>query len=91
MKHVRTRRFKKAFEKLSREIQEKAVKQFELFRDNPGHRSLRIEPVEGTNGVWSGRVDDHYRWTFHYEDDPKTGKRTCVHRVIGTHEVYENP
>jgi len=91
MKHRRTDRFKKAFKNLPREIQEKAIRAFRLFRDDPGHPSLSIEQISGTDGIWSGRIDIQYRWTFHYEQDPQTGERICVHRVIGTHDVYRSP
>jgi hypothetical protein len=33
--------------------------------------------------VWEGRVDIHYRFTFHYEDD------LCVFRNIGPHTIVE--
>jgi len=91
MKHRRTDRFRRTFQRLPPEIQQKAIKAFKLFRDNPSHPSLHIEKLEGEQGIWSGRVDDQYRFTFHYERDPETGETICVHRVIGTHEVYRNP
>jgi len=91
MKHRKTARFKKAFEKLPEDIKEKARVKFRLFRDNPSHPSLQIEQIEGAEGIWSGRIDYRYRWTFHYERDPETGEMICVHRVIGTHEVYRKP
>ena len=92
MKHRRTRRFKSAFEDLPRAIQEKAIRAFDLFRENRGHPSLQIEQIQGTDRIWSGRIDVHYRWSFHYERDPETDEIVCVHRVIGKHdEVYQNP
>ena len=53
---------------------------------------LSIERLEGYPGVWSGRITRKYRWTFHFEEDPESGERICVHRYIGAHEdVYREP
>ncbi len=92
MKHRRTTRFVKAFRALPPEIQEQARKAFILFQENISHPSLSIERIEGYPGVWSGRISQKYRWTFHFEEDPDTGERICVHRVIGAHEeIYRKP
>jgi len=56
------------------------------FQKNPSHPGLAIERVEGHPGLWSGRITQKYRWTFHFEEDPQTGERICVHRTIGAHE-----
>jgi hypothetical protein len=92
MRHIKTKRFIKAFEALPESTKEQARKAFALFCENISHPSLNIERIEGYPGVWSGRVSQKYRWTFHLEEDPQTGERICVHRVIGEHEtVYRNP
>lgn len=92
MRHIKTRRFIKAFEALPAQIQEQSRKAFALFCENQSHPSLYIERIEGYPGVWSGRISQKYRWTFHFEADPATGERICVHWVIGAHdEVYRNP
>jgi hypothetical protein len=92
VKHRRTARFVKAFQALPPEIQEQARKAFRLFQENMSHPGLSIERIEGHPGVWSGRITQKYRWTFHFEDDPQTGERICVHRFIGGHEsVYRKP
>ena len=92
MKHRRTQRFIKAFEALPIDIKEQARKAFLLFQSNPSHPGLGIERIEGYPGVWSGRITQKYRWTFHFEADPETGERICVHRVIGAYEeIYRKP
>jgi mRNA interferase RelE/StbE len=83
MKYRRLPSFKKAFGRMPREIQVKAGKVFLLFQENPNHPSLRIKRVRGVPGVWEGRIDIHYRFTFHYEDD------TVVFRNIGPHDILE--
>jgi hypothetical protein len=40
MIYRRTERFKKSFATLPRHIQEKAIKAFSLFKQDPGHPSL---------------------------------------------------
>ena len=44
---------------------------------------MSIKRVQGMPGVWEGRIDIRYRFTFHYEDD------TCVFRNIGPHVIIE--
>jgi hypothetical protein len=92
MRHIKTRRFIKSFEALPEPVKEQARKAFALFCNNLSHPSLNIERVEGYPGVWSERITRKYRWTFHFEPDPQTGERVCVHRVIEAHdEVYHAP
>ena len=92
MRHIKTRRFNKAFETLPAAAKAQASKAFALFCQDLSHPGLSIEQVTGHPGVWSGRISRKYRWTFHFEQDAETGKRVCVHRVIGSHEdVYRNP
>jgi len=92
MKHRRTHRFVRAFQALPADVKAQAKKAFLLFQEDMSHPSLSIERIEGYPGVWSGRISRKYRWTFHFEADPETGERICVHRVIGPHEdVYHKP
>jgi hypothetical protein len=86
LKHRRTPRFARAFAELPLEVKEQARKAFLLFQDNPSHPSPNIERIEGYPGVWSGRISQKYRWTFHFEEDPNTGERICIHRMIGGYE-----
>jgi hypothetical protein len=91
MKHRRTPRFVKAFAALPPEVKEQARQAFWLFEQNMSHPSLAIERIEGYPGLWSGRISQKYRWTFHFEES-ESGERICVHRVIGELEaVYRKP
>ena len=90
MKHRRLRTFRQDFQGLPKEIQRKAVKAFQRFKENPGHPSLHVQKIPGTD-IWYGRVDQAYRWTFHYEHDRDSGETICVHRRLGTHAVFESP
>ena len=45
-----------------------------------------MKQIRGLPGVWEGRIDIRYRFTFHYEED------LCVFRNIGPHSILErNP
>ena len=100
MIYQRSARFKAAANKLPAEIQAKVRKAFNLFRDNPHHPSLGIKKVKGLEGVWEGRIDVFYRFTFEYIDNPNFNEETddegnktvCLFRNIGRHEIVsESP
>ena len=88
MIYCRSERFRKSFKTLPRHIQEKAVKAFSLFKQDPGHPSLGVKKMEGKEGIWEGRVDVFYRFTFHYEYD-LSGERVCLFRNIGPHDILD--
>ena len=71
MIYRRTQKFRKSFKKLPAHIQQKAVKAFHLFQTNAGHPSLGVKRMRGKEGVWEGRIDIFYRFTFHFEYDEK--------------------
>ena len=86
MKYRRTAQFKSALERLPPEMKEKAYKAFSLFQQNPHHPSLLVKQIRGLPGVWEGRIDIRYPFTFHYEED------LWVFRNIGPHSILErNP
>ena len=97
MIYRRTRRFRTAYDQLPRNIQEKVIKAFELFKGNPRHPSLVIKKIKGTEDYWEGRIDQFYRFTFQYIDNPNyypehddIAKRTiCLFRNIGRHEIID--
>ena len=82
----RTERFKKAFRRLPADIKEKVFKAFCLFKENPMHPSLMIRKMQGLEDIWEGRIDQQYRFTFHYEKDENKGEIICVFRNIDDHD-----
>lgn len=91
MKYRRTEHFKQAFQALPTGIQEKAAKAFHLFQENPRHPSLVIKKIKGTADIWEGRVDQGYRFTFHYEK-MADGETVMVFRNIDNHDdCLKNP
>jgi mRNA-degrading endonuclease RelE of RelBE toxin-antitoxin system len=65
-------------------------KAFKLFQNNPHHPSLGIKKIKGHEGIWEGRIDDFYRFTFEYLTDPDTGEQICLFRNIGRHDIIDH-
>lgn len=92
MIYRRTARFRKAFQMLPRQAQEKVIKAFALFQSDPNHPSLVIKKIKGLEGIWEGRIDQNYRFTFHYEKDALSGETVCVFRNVDHHDAcLKNP
>ena len=82
---VRTERFKKDFQGLPAEIQQRLGKALELFWTDPRHPSLRVKKMEGAPGIWEFRVSQNCRVTFQYDGG------TVILRRVGTHNVLRKP
>lgn len=92
MKYRRTERFKKAYQRLPESIRQKVGKTFVLFQSDPAHPSLGVKKIQGRAGIWEGRIDRQYRFTFHYEPIPGSGETVCVFRNVDNHdECLSNP
>ena len=92
MIYRRSLRFKKAYKSLPKLIQKKTAKSFILFQDNPAHPSLVVKKIQGHTDIWEGRIDNQYRFTFHYEKDLESDTTICVFRNIDNHdECLKNP
>jgi mRNA interferase RelE/StbE len=87
MKYRRTAHFKKAYRLLPPEIARKVVRVFMLFQKDPRHPSLAIKKIKGTKDIWEGRIDQDYRFTFHYEKTGTSNELTCVFRNIDSHDA----
>ncbi len=83
MKSVATRRFWNLFHALPSGIQELAVKNYLLWRQNPNHPSLHFRRLKGRGDRFSVRVGDHYRTLGRLESD------TVTWVWIGTHSDYD--
>ena len=90
MKYQRTARFKRAFKSLPGDVQVKVAKAFVLFQANPQHPSLGVKKMQGLKGIWEGRIDDFYRFTFEYVTDESTGETMCLFRNIGRHDILDH-
>ncbi len=85
MQLYRTERFRKDFEQIPRQMQERLFKALQLFASNARHPSLHVKKMEGAPGIWELRVSDNYRVTFQYVEDG------VLLRRIGTHDMLRQP
>jgi len=61
MNHWTLPRFWQAYNKLPKEIQTLADKNYELLKNNPLHPSLHFKKVGKRKQLWSVRITDNYR------------------------------
>lgn len=78
-----TARFRRAFEALPPEVQERARHAYRAFRTNPRHPGLRLKRVHPTRPVYSARIGLGYRALGVLEGD------AMIWFWIGTHAEYE--
>lgn len=90
MKYRRSDQFKKSFDALPKEVQDKVYKAFRLFQENPRHPSLGVKKMKGYEAIWEGRIDDFYRFTFEYLTDDDMGEEVCYFRNIGRHDILDH-
>jgi len=78
-----SRRFKKEYNKLPKEIQKAFDKKLSLFLEQTSHPSLRIKRIQGTRNRWEGSITMKYRFTFEFLESG------VLFRAIGTHEILK--
>ncbi|MFA7204368.1 MAG: hypothetical protein WC188_11760 [Candidatus Caldatribacteriota bacterium] len=69
MKIQVTQRFKRSFQKLTKDEQQTFQKQIELFLQNPTapfHPSLQIKKIQGTAEIFECRINRDIRMTWQY-------------------------
>jgi hypothetical protein len=77
-----TEKFWQLYNALPAQIQQAARKNFQLFKTDPFHRSLRFKLLGGD--VWSARVNDDYRAVCRRRGD------TVFWFWIGKHGNYDD-
>ena len=76
-----SKRFKKEYNALSKEIQKAFDKKLALFLEDTTHPSLRVKRIQGTKDRWEGSVTKNYRFTFEFSE------KSVLFRNIGTHDI----
>ena len=76
-----TKKFKKEYQKLPREIQDNFDKKFSLLLEDIFHPSLRAKRIQGTKNRWEGSITMKYRFTFELHGNK------AIFRTIGTHDI----
>ena len=79
-----TGNFKKKYKKLPSDIQKKFDGQFLKMSRDLHHPSLRLKKIKSAPGIWEGRVDLSYRFTFEIID------RCYIFRNIDHHDQCLN-
>lgn len=83
MRSWRTRRFKKLYEALSKEIQQQADEAYQQWKQDPSYPGLHFEQLTvRKNTYYSVRIGIHYRALARSEPDG------FVWFWIGSHEEY---
>ena len=85
MQLLRTERFKKDFQHLPTEMQERTINALERFVTDSRHPSLQVKKMEGAPGIWELRVSDNYRVSF------QRFQGGVLLRRIGTHNILRQP
>ena len=76
-----SRRFKKEYNELPKEIQKASDQKLQIFLQDMAHPSLRVKRIQGTKDRWEGSVTMNYRFTFQFSEN------TLIFRAIGTHDI----
>ena len=83
MKSRTTRRFWGLFENLPDDVQDRAQRAYEQFREDPAHPGLRFKRVDDDEPLYSVRIGIHYRAVGLLKSD------TITWFWIGSHADYE--
>lgn len=78
-------RFKKAYKKLTSDIQKKVDKSLILLLSDQKHPSLQVRKLESAPSVWYLRVDRNHRLTFEFGENG-----IYVLRNVGRHDLALN-
>ena len=84
MKSVTTEKFRKAFNKLPKNIQEKARQSYQLWKLNNYHPGLHFKQVDNQQKIYSVRISLSYRALGIIENE------IIIWFWIGSHEEYNN-
>ena len=84
MNSVASRAFWRCFDDLSATIQDQARAAYQLWMNDPGHRSLNFKYVHASRPVVSVRIGLHHRALGIRDGD------TVVWFWIGSHAEYDN-
>jgi hypothetical protein len=83
LKSVVLASFRKLYDDLPVQIQEKADEAYLQFRQNPNHPSLRFKKVHSDLPIYSVRITKNYRAVGQLDGS------TVVWFWIGSHDEYE--
>jgi len=76
-----SRRFKKEYNELPKEIQKAFDQKLQFFLQDMAYPSLRVKRIQGIKDRWEGSVTMNYRFTFQFSEN------TLIFRAIGPHDI----
>ena len=82
MKFRRTNRFKKDYQKLPSDIQQRVDEKLRLLLRDLRYPSLRVHKLRGVEGLWEFSVTMNYRVLFEIEDDYYVLLGVGPHRIV---------
>lgn len=93
MQVERTRRFQKAYRRLSQQDRQRVDEAIRQFLTDPLYPSLNVERIKGTKNKWSFRASGGLRCTFEFDGGLQDFRSTLVVSLsnVGHHDVYRVP
>ncbi len=82
MKIRRTDRFKKDYQKLPSDIQQRVNQKLRFLLRDPRHPSLRVHKLRGVEGLWEFSVTMNYRVIFEIESECYVLLGVGPHRIV---------
>jgi addiction module RelE/StbE family toxin len=82
MKIRRTDRFKKDYQKLPPDIQQRVDQKLRFLARDPRHPSLRIHKLRAVRGLWELSVTVNYRVVFEINDEYYVLLGVGSHRIV---------
>ena len=82
MKVRRTDRFRRDYQKLPRNIQERVDQKLRFLLRDPRHPSLRIHKIRGVEGLWEFSVTMNYRVIFEINGEYFVLLGVGSHRIV---------
>jgi len=82
MKIRRTDRFKKGYQKLPSDIQQRVDQKLRFLLRDPRHPSLRVHKLRGVEGLWEFSVTMNYRVIFEIEGEYYVLLGVGSHRIV---------
>ena len=77
-----SKRFKKEYNNLPKEIQKAFDEKLSLFLKQTSHPSLRVKRIQGTKNRWEGSITMKYRFTFEFLKDGVLFRAICTHDIL---------
>ena len=78
-----SKRFKKEYNNLPKEIQKAFDEKLSLLLKQTSHPSLRVKQIQGTKNRWEGSITMKYRFTFEFLENG------LIFRAIGTQDILK--